>query len=63
MQGGDGLPGYATPPTYETDSPHTEQGVHMRDALESKSLLRAANPHVYLLSMGARPHRLALYPF
>jgi len=38
VQGGDGLPGYATPPTYETDSPHTEQGVHMRNALESTSL-------------------------
>ena len=38
MRGGDGLSGWATPPTYETDSPHTEQGVHMRNALESTSL-------------------------
>ena len=43
--------------------PRAEQAARVRDALESKSLLRAANPHLYLLSMGARPHRLALYPF
>ena len=26
MRGRDGLPGWATPPTYETDGPRTEQG-------------------------------------
>ena len=43
--------------------PCTGQAARVRDALESKSLLYAANPHLRLLSMGARPHRLALHPF
>ena len=43
--------------------PCTGQAARVRDTLESKSLLHAANPHLRLLSMGARPHRLALHPF
>ena len=35
---------WAATPTYRTGGPHAEQGVHMRDALESKSLAHAANP-------------------
>lgn len=54
---------WATPPMYGTGGPRAEQAARVRDALESKSLLYAANPHLRLLSMGARPHRLALHPF
>ena len=54
---------WATPPTYGTGGPRAEQAARVRDTLESKSLLHAANPHLRLLPMGVRPHRLALHPF
>ena len=54
---------WATPPMYGTGGPRAEQAARVRDTLESKSLLHAANPHLRLLPMGARPHRLALHPF
>ena len=34
----------ATPPTYGTGGPHAGQRVHMRNALELKSLSHAADP-------------------
>ena len=35
---------WATPPTYGTDGPRAKQRVHMRDALEPRSLSHTANP-------------------
>ena len=44
---------WATPPMYGTGGPRAEQAARVRDTLESKSLLHAANPHLRLLPMGS----------
>ena len=44
---------WATLPMYGTGGPRAEQAARVRDALESKSLLHAANPHLRLLPMGS----------